>query len=86
MEEEATERREPSSSAAAGSSGQLEGEKCADAGPTGRVPCEKANGGGAHADVPGVVVSDSWVCCDDCGKWRRVPHDVADSLDEHTSW
>ena len=31
-------------------------------------------------------LEDSWVCCDSCGKWRRVPQEVANSLDEHTTW
>lgn len=29
---------------------------------------------------------EDWVCCDGCGKWRRVPEELAASLDEHISW
>lgn len=27
-----------------------------------------------------------WVSCDACGKWRRIPHDMALSLDDNAAW
>ena len=32
------------------------------------------------------MVEDTWVCCDSCSKWRRIPQVLADSLDEHIPW
>ena len=29
---------------------------------------------------------DSWVQCDSCNKWRRIPAIVADQLDENVPW
>jgi hypothetical protein len=29
---------------------------------------------------------ESWVQCDRCNKWRRVPKNVADALDEDAPW
>ena len=29
---------------------------------------------------------DSWVQCDSCNKWRRIPAAVADQLDENVPW
>lgn len=29
---------------------------------------------------------ESWVQCDSCSKWRRVPKVLADALDEETPW
>jgi hypothetical protein len=29
---------------------------------------------------------DSWICCDRCGKWRRVPKEMADGLEDDAEW
>lgn len=29
---------------------------------------------------------ESWVCCDTCEKWRRIPAELASSLKEEDSW
>lgn len=30
--------------------------------------------------------NESWVQCDRCNQWRRVPHEVADALQENEPW
>lgn len=32
------------------------------------------------------LVQDSWVQCDRCQKWRRIPQGVASSLQEDAAW
>jgi CW-type Zinc Finger len=32
------------------------------------------------------MAEDTWVCCDGCGKWRRIPQTLADGLDENAPW
>jgi hypothetical protein len=32
------------------------------------------------------MAEDTWVCCDGCGKWRRIPQTVAADLDENSPW
>lgn len=32
------------------------------------------------------LMKDSWVQCDRCEKWRRIPAAVAESLEEETPW
>ena len=40
-----------------------------------------------EADTPSKTQQKvTWVQCDDCSKWRRVPQAVADSLDDNSSW
>ncbi|KAG1676074.1 hypothetical protein FOA52_014939 [Chlamydomonas sp. UWO 241] len=29
---------------------------------------------------------DSWICCDACSKWRRIPAAMADTLDDDAQW
>lgn len=39
--------------------------------------------------VPGASIKksiDSWVQCDRCDKWRRIPQAVAEGLDEDAPW
>ena len=41
------------------------------------------------AEIPAaqaVPVRESWVQCDSCTKWRRVPKALADALDEDAPW
>lgn len=28
----------------------------------------------------------TWICCDECGKWRQVAQSLADALDENEKW
>ena len=37
-------------------------------------------------DSMGHVTQETWICCDGCGKWRSVPQELADSLDEEAAW
>ncbi len=40
--------------------------------------------------VPGVVPAaaeiTTWIACDSCNKWRRIPKDLADSVKEDAHW
>lgn len=39
------------------------------------------------AAAPGAVVGQqSWVQCDACEKWRRIPHALAESLADDEPW
>ena len=42
-----------------------------------------ANG---RAEAPEDLLKSTWVQCDRCNKWRRVPKALADSLDEEKPW
>ena len=40
----------------------------------------------ANGDVKPLAVITSWVACDECNKWRRIPKAVAESLQDDAGW
>ena len=48
------------------------------------------DGPGAMAVVSGLVPAaaeiTTWIACDSCNKWRRIPKELADSVKEDAHW
>jgi hypothetical protein len=49
-------------------------------------PPVKAEASSSAEEVDNDVPRDSWVQCDGCSKWRRIPQSLANELGDHAQW
>lgn len=47
---------------------------------------EEGCAAGSPEAASAVAQADNWVQCDRCGKWRRVPETVVDTLEDDSNW
>ena len=46
----------------------------------------KKKGGGGGGSSAGGGVTEEWIACDVCGKWRKVPESVVAKLGKEDKW